>query len=103
MRTQVGIVGAGPAGLLLSLLLAEHGIHSVIVETRSRAAIEETIRAGVLEHGTVDLLRQCGVGDRAVSEGARHDGIELRFRGEGHRIDFADLVGRSVWLYPQHE
>ncbi|OQO92030.1 4-hydroxybenzoate 3-monooxygenase [Saccharomonospora piscinae] len=103
MRTRVGIVGAGPAGLLLSLLLAEHGIDSVIVETRSRAAIEETIRAGVLEHGTVETLRQYGVGDRALAEGARHDGIELRFGGQGHRIDFANLVGRSVWLYPQHE
>ncbi|KHF42196.1 4-hydroxybenzoate 3-monooxygenase [Saccharomonospora viridis] len=96
-------MGAGPAGLMLSLLLAERGIDSVIVEARSRTAIEQTIRAGVLEQGTVELLKQCGVGDRAMTEGARHDGIELRFRGEGHRIDFAGLVGRSVWLYPQHE
>ena len=64
MRTQVGIVGAGPAGLMLSLLLAERGIDSVIVEARSRTAIEQTIRAGVLERGTVELLKQCGVGDR---------------------------------------
>jgi len=103
MRTQVGIVGAGPAGLVLSLLLAERGIDSVIVETRSRAAIEETIRAGVLEQGTVDLLVDHGVGGRALAEGAKHDGVELRYGGTGHRIDFAGLVGRSVWLYPQHE
>lgn len=103
MRTQVGIVGAGPAGLMLSHLLAARGIDSVIVETRGRAAIEETIRAGVLEQGTVDLLVETGVGARAVAEGAKHEGIELRFGGEGHRIDFAALVGRAVWLYPQHE
>lgn len=103
MRTHVGIVGAGPAGLMLSLLLAERGIDAVIVETRSRAAIEQTIRAGVLEQGTVDLMVEHGVGARALAEGARHDGVELRFGGAGHRIDFAGLVGRSVWLYPQHE
>jgi p-hydroxybenzoate 3-monooxygenase len=103
MRTRVGIVGAGPAGLVLSLLLAERGIDSMIVETRSRAAIEETIRAGVLEQGTVDLLLDHGVGARALAEGAKHDGVELRFGGQGHRIDFAGLTGRSIWLYPQHE
>lgn len=103
MRTQVGIVGAGPAGLMLSHLLAAQGIDSVIVETRSRTAIEETIRAGVLEQGTVDLLTDTGVGSRVLTEGAKHDGIELRFGGSGHRIDFAKLAGRSVWLYPQHE
>jgi p-hydroxybenzoate 3-monooxygenase len=103
MRTQVGIVGAGPAGLTLSHLLAEAGIDSVIIESRTRAAIEETIRAGVLEQATVDLLQETGVGARALAEGAKHDGIELRFGGRGHRIDFAGLVGRSVWLYPQHE
>jgi p-hydroxybenzoate 3-monooxygenase len=103
VRTQVGIVGAGPAGLTLSHLLAEAGIDSVIIETRTRAAIEETIRAGVLEQGTVDLLRETGVGARALAEGTKHDGIRLRFGGRGHRIDFAGLVGRSVWLYPQHE
>ncbi|WP_034269339.1 4-hydroxybenzoate 3-monooxygenase [Haloechinothrix halophila] len=103
MRTHVGIVGAGPAGLMLSHLLAAQGIDSVIVETRSRTAIEETIRAGVLEQGTVDLLTNTGVDSRVLTEGARHDGIELRFGGSGHRIDFAGLAGRSVWLYPQHE
>lgn len=103
MRTQVGIVGAGPAGLMLSHLLAERGIDSVIVETRSRAAIEETIRAGVLERGTVELLVDTGVGTRALAEAKKHEGIELRFGGRGHRIDFTALTGRAVWLYPQHE
>jgi p-hydroxybenzoate 3-monooxygenase len=103
MRTRVGIVGAGPAGLVLSHLLAERGIDSVVVETRSRAAIEQTIRAGVLEQGTVELLAAMGVGARALTEGARHEGIELRFGGQGHRIDFTGLTGRAVWLYPQHE
>jgi p-hydroxybenzoate 3-monooxygenase len=103
MRTQVGIVGAGPAGLVLSHLLAERGIDSVVVETRGRQEIEETIRAGVLEQGTVELLTEMGVGERALTEGARHEGIELRFGGRGHRIDFAELAGRAVWLYPQHE
>jgi p-hydroxybenzoate 3-monooxygenase len=103
MRTRVGIVGAGPAGLVLSHLLAERGIDSVVVETRGRAAIEATIRAGVLEQGTVELLTAMGVGARALTEGARHEGIELRFGGQGHRIDFTGLTGRAVWLYPQHE
>ncbi len=96
-------MGAGPAGLVLSLLLAERGIESVVVETRGREEIERTIRAGVLEQGTVDLLTDLGVGARARAEGARHEGVELRFGGQGHRIDFAGLAGRAVWLYPQHE
>jgi p-hydroxybenzoate 3-monooxygenase len=103
MRTQVGIVGAGPAGLVLSHLLAERGIDSVVVETRGRQEIEQTMRAGVLEQGTVELLTAMGVGERAMTEGARHEGIELRFGGQGHRIDFAKLADRAVWLYPQHE
>lgn len=103
MRTQVGILGAGPAGLVLSHLLAQQGIDSVVVEVRDRAAIEATVRAGVLEQGTVDLLVKEGLGARVLAEGVRHDGIELRFGGTGHRIDFAGLAGRSVWLYPQHE
>ena len=102
-RTRVAIVGAGPAGLLLSHLLAESGIDSVIVDSRSRDEIEQTIRAGILEHGSVDLLSKVGNTSRVLTEGHRHDGIELHFEDETHRIDFPALTGRSVWLYPQHE
>lgn len=101
-RTRVAIVGAGPAGLFLSHLLAEIGIDSVVLDQRSRSEIESTIRAGILEQGTVELLDRIP-GSRARTVGHRHDGIELRFAGEGHRIDFPGSVGRSVWLYPQHE
>ncbi|WP_120521913.1 4-hydroxybenzoate 3-monooxygenase [Arthrobacter celericrescens] len=101
ITTQVAIMGAGPAGLMLSHLLAQHGIASVVVDIRSRRAIQETVRAGILEHSTVNLLVDSGVSDRVLREGDRHDGIELRFNGESHRIDFKDLVGESVWLYPQ--
>jgi p-hydroxybenzoate 3-monooxygenase len=104
VRTQVGIVGAGPAGLLLSHLLHLEGIESVVLESRSREAVEQTIRAGVLEQGTVDLLESTGVGGRMRREGAVHHGIELRFDGRGHRIDFPSLTGgRAIMLYPQHE
>jgi p-hydroxybenzoate 3-monooxygenase len=104
VRTQVGIVGAGPAGLLLSHLLHLEGIESVVLESRSREAVEQTIRAGVLEQGTVDLLTSVGVGDRMQREGAVHHGIELRFDGRGHRIDFPSLTGgRAIMLYAQHE
>ncbi|MEV8041766.1 4-hydroxybenzoate 3-monooxygenase [Arthrobacter sp. NPDC080082] len=101
VRTQVAIVGGGPAGLMLSHLLAREGIESTVVELRSRQEIAETVRAGILEHGTVNLLVDSGVSDRVLTDGDRHDGIELRFNGESHRIDFQDLVGESVWLYPQ--
>ncbi len=103
LRTRVAIVGAGPAGLLLSHLLAEAGIDSVVIDQRTREEIESTIRAGILEQGTVELLTAIDPDSRAMTVGHRHDGIELRFQGEGHRIDFAGLVGRGVWLYPQHE
>jgi p-hydroxybenzoate 3-monooxygenase len=104
MHTRVGIIGAGPAGLLLSLLLFREGIDSIILESRSRAEIESTIRAGVLEHGTVELLTNIGIDARMKREGAVHHGIELRFDGSGHRIDFNELTnGRSITLYPQHE
>jgi p-hydroxybenzoate 3-monooxygenase len=103
LRTQVGIVGAGPAGLLLSHLLHRAGIESIVIDDRTREQIETTIRAGILEQGTVELLSESGASDRVLVDGHRHDGIELRFDGAGHRIDFADLVGRAVWLYPQHE
>ncbi len=102
-RTQVAIVGAGPAGLLLSHLLAARGIESIVLDNRTREDIETTIRAGILEHSTVDLLAEHVAGSRVMEVGKRHDGIELRFEAESHRIDFAGLVNRGVWLYPQHE
>jgi p-hydroxybenzoate 3-monooxygenase len=103
-ETQVGIVGAGPAGLLLAHLLARHGIDSVVLEARSREYIERRIRAGVLEQGTVDLLIEAGLGERMQREGLVHHGIELRFGGSGHRIDFAALAnGRGITVYGQQE
>ena len=103
-RTQVGIVGAGPAGLLLSHLLYLEGIESVVVESRSREEIEATLRAGVLEQGTVDLLHDCGVGARMLREGLVHHGIELLFEGRRHRIPLSDLTGgRAITMYAQHE
>ncbi|MDT7617991.1 MAG: p-hydroxybenzoate 3-monooxygenase [Pseudonocardiales bacterium] len=103
MRTQVGIVGAGPAGLLLSHLLARQGIESVVLESRSRAYVEKRVRAGVLEHPTVELLRGVGLAERMDREGLPHGGISLRFDGGDHRIDFADLVGRGIVVYGQQE
>jgi 4-hydroxybenzoate 3-monooxygenase len=100
-RTQVAIVGAGPAGLMLSHLLARAGIDSIAVDLRSRREIEETHRAGILEQGSVDLLVDTGVSDRVHRDGYRHEGIELAFGGGGHRIDFAGLVGAAAQLYPQ--
>jgi p-hydroxybenzoate 3-monooxygenase len=92
-RTQVGIVGAGPAGLLLSHLLHLEGIESVVVENRSRDYVEHRVRAGVLEHAPVELLKRAGVGGRLAREGLLHHGIEIRFAGRGHRIDFPSLTG----------
>src|SRR5437660_11599785 len=104
MRTQIGIVGAGPAGLFLSLLLRRAGIESVIVELHSRKYAEERIRAGVLEQGTVDLMHELGVGERLKRQGLEHGGIELRFGGRGHRIDFRELTnGKCGTTYAQHE
>ena len=104
LRTRVGIIGAGPAGLMLSLLLAREGIDSLVLENRSREAIEATIRAGVLEQGTVDLLTDMGLAERMQREGSVHHGIELRFDGEAHRIPLSELAGgRAITLYPQHE
>jgi len=102
-RTQVGIVGAGPAGLVLSHLLHLHGIESIVLENRSRQYCEERVRAGVLEWGTVELLTAMGVADRLHREGLVHYGIELRFGGQGHRIDFKDLTGRGITVYGQNE
>lgn len=104
LRTQVAIIGAGPAGLLLSQLLHLDGIESIVLESRSRAEIECTVRAGVLEQGTVDLLAAAGVGERMKREGFVHRGIHLRFGGRSHRICFPELAeGRCVTVYAQHE
>src|SRR5215472_4278146 len=103
IRTQVGIVGAGPAGLVLAHLLHLQGIESIVLENRSRKYIEERVRAGLLEQGTVDLLIETGVGERMKSECLTHHGIELRFNRRGHRIDFADLTGKTVTIYAQQE
>jgi p-hydroxybenzoate 3-monooxygenase len=104
LRTQVGIVGAGPAGLMLSHLLYLNGVDSVVVENRSREYSEQRVRAGVLEQGTVDLLDQMSVGERMKKEGLVHHGIELRFGGRSHRINFHDLAGgKGITIYAQHE
>jgi len=103
MRTEVAIVGAGPAGLLLSHLLAQDGIESVVVETRSREYVEARIRAGILESSSVELLDSVGLGKRLHAEGDHHRGIHLQWPGERHHLDFVDLVGRGVWVYGQTE
>ena len=103
MRTQVGIVGAGPAGLMLSQLLHLRGIDSVVLERRDRGYVEKRVRAGVLEQGSVDLIRAAGVGARLDREGARHEGIELRFDGESHRVAMTELTGRAITVYGQQE
>jgi p-hydroxybenzoate 3-monooxygenase len=106
-RTQVAVVGAGPAGMLLAHLLAAEGIESVVVETRSEEYVASRIRAGILEQSTVDLLRSVGLADRLVREGHEHRGIYLQWhdggRSERHHLDFVDLTGRSVWVYGQTE
>jgi p-hydroxybenzoate 3-monooxygenase len=104
VRTQVAIVGAGPAGLLLSHLLHLGGVSSVVVEARSWDYVEHRVRAGVLEQGTVDTLVTCGVGERLLREGMVHHGIELRFGGQSHRIAFERLLpGRAITVYGQQE
>ncbi|HEY2640302.1 MAG TPA: 4-hydroxybenzoate 3-monooxygenase [Streptosporangiaceae bacterium] len=103
MRTQVGIVGAGPAGLLLSHLLAQRGVDSVLVESRSREYCEARQRAGVLEAGSVALLREAGLGTRLDREGIEHGGIYLQFDGQRRHLDFRDLTGRTVTVYAQTE
>jgi p-hydroxybenzoate 3-monooxygenase len=103
MRTQVGIIGAGPAGLLLARLLELRGIDSVVLENRSRAYCEARVRAGLIEQGSVDLLIASGVGERMEREGLVHDGNFLRFAGRSHRIDFVGLTGKRITIYGQQE
>jgi len=102
-NTQVGIVGAGPAGLMLSHLLHLHGIHSIVLEARTRQYCEERVRAGVLEHTTVAMLRAAGLGERLEREGLRHCGIDLGLHGERHRVPFVELTGKAVTVYGQQE
>lgn len=103
MRTQVAIIGAGPAGLLLGQLLTKHGIDNVIVEVRSADYVLGRIRAGVIEQGTVELLEELGVGERMRGEGLVHEGTQICFGGRRHRIDFRELTGKTVTIYGQTE
>src|SRR6202022_1683166 len=103
MRTQVGIVGAGPAGLMLSHLLHLRGIESIVIESQSRAYCEQRVRAGLLEQASVDLLVESGAGERLQREALVHHGIELCFSGSRHRIDLFELTGRRVTIYGQQE
>jgi p-hydroxybenzoate 3-monooxygenase len=103
MRTQVAIVGAGPAGLLLAHLLHRQGIDSVVLERQTREYVERRIRAGVLEHGTVELLREVGLAGRLDRERMVHHGLELLFDRIGHRVDLTALAGRQITIYGQHE
>lgn len=104
MRVQVGIVGAGPAGLFLALLLNRAGISAVNIESRSRRDVEDTIRAGVLEHWVVELMGELGIGQRMLTDGHVHDGITLQWGGQRHHVDITGLTGgKRVMVYPQHE
>src|SRR3954449_11937094 len=103
MQTQVGIIGAGPAGLTLGLLLERQGIDSVILEARDRDHVEQRVRAGVLEQNTGDLLHELGAGERLAREGLEHHGIFLRRRGETHYVPMTELTGRTITVYGQQE
>jgi p-hydroxybenzoate 3-monooxygenase len=103
MRTQVGIVGAGPAGLTLALLLHREGIESVVLEARSREYVEQRVRAGLLEQNTVDLLHDLGVGERLAREGLEHTGVYIRHQGRTQHVDMSELTGRHITVYGQQE
>jgi p-hydroxybenzoate 3-monooxygenase len=103
MRTQVGIIGAGPAGLMLAHMLHLEGIESVIVERSSREHVRARLRAGVLEQGTVEMMRELGLGERMDRLALKQRAIDFRFGGESHPIDFEAVSGRNTWVYPQHE
>jgi p-hydroxybenzoate 3-monooxygenase len=103
MRTQVGIVGGGPAGLLLARLLGLAGIETAVLERRTPEYLRARVRAGLLEQGTVDLLTEAGVGERLARERLIHEGVELAFDGRRHRIDLKGLTGRVVTIYGQAE
>jgi p-hydroxybenzoate 3-monooxygenase len=103
VRTQVGIIGAGPAGLMLAMLLDRANIDTVVLESRDRAYVEKRVRAGLLEQNTVDLLHELNVADRLKSEGLQHNGIYLRYREENHYVDMANLTGRHITIYGQQE
>ena len=103
MRTQVGIVGAGPAGLMLSHLLHLAGISSIVIEDRSRAYCEARVRAGLMEHWVAHMLIDTGVGERLQREAMVHDGIYISFKGEARHIDFHKLIGKQVFIYDQKE
>lgn len=103
MRTQVGIIGAGPAGLMLAQLLHLEGIDSIIIESHTRQYIEERVRAGVLEQGTVEMMTAMGCGDRLKREGLTHEGVEFCFQNQRRRVDFLAMAGRTITVYAQHE
>jgi p-hydroxybenzoate 3-monooxygenase len=103
IETQVGIIGAGPAGLVLAHLLQRAGIDCIVIEARSRQYVEQRVRAGVLEQGTVDLLNATGLGDRMRREGLVHEGIQISFDRTRHRIPLTELTGRAITIYGQQE
>ena len=103
MKTQVAIVGAGPAGLLLADLLQKAGVDSIVVDGKSRAEIEETVKAGILEEPAARVMKEAGISDRVMNEEYRHEGISFDFDGVSRRFDFKKLVNKSVYLFPQHE